>query len=90
MAPRYFSGIGNCSVSETIINCIGLFGNYENKDCAVLLMPFVMSFKTKIPGFFTNLFPFISSPKSLLKGKEISEHVKHGLVVLAPNKTLIK
>ena len=72
MAPRYFSGIGNCSVSEKIINCIGLLRNYENKDCAVLLMPFLMSFKTEIQGFFTNLFPFISSPKSLLKGEEIN------------------
>ena len=64
--------------------------NYGNKDCAVRPIPFLMSFKTEIQGFFTNLFPFISSPKSLLKSEEISKHVKHGLVVLAPNKTLIK
>ena len=90
MAPRYFSGIVNCSVSGRIINCIGLFGNYGNKGCAMFLIPFLMSFKTEIQGFFTNLFPFISSPKSLLKSEEISQHVKHRLVVLAPNKTLIK
>ena len=59
-------------MSERIINCHGLFGNYGNKDCAVLLMPFVMSFKTEIQGFFTNLSLFISSPKSLLKSEEIS------------------